>query len=68
MAARAAEDWVENVVSNGWRATTLGQKRALVCDCFGVGYSSCEIPLESTSYWLHCAPRGWIHPTFAWVS
>ena len=25
MAARAAADWVENVVSNGWRATTLGQ-------------------------------------------
>jgi len=32
MDARAAEDWVENVVSNGWRATTLGQLPTLVDD------------------------------------
>ena len=29
MAARAAEDRVENVMANGWRATTLGQERTI---------------------------------------
>jgi hypothetical protein len=38
MAARAAADWVENVVSNGWRATTLGQKLPIVNDGYQVGH------------------------------
>jgi len=40
MAARAAEDWVENVVSNGWRATTLGQVRSFANGGYGAAWHS----------------------------
>ena len=30
--------------------TQSGQKRSFMCDCFGAGYSSCEIPLESMPF------------------
>ena len=50
------------------RRSLIGQERPVATVGFQVPYLPCEIPLESTTFWLHCALHGWSHLTFVLVS